>query len=65
MSSPTVKEQRLSDIVQNLKFFYKEKDLKDISIQFCFICVLHLANEKNLNMSLIDGHCTISGGDQV
>ncbi|CAH1758302.1 2226_t:CDS:10 [Entrophospora sp. SA101] len=47
---PVVKEQKLSDVVQNLQGFYKEKALRDISVQFCFICVLHLANEKNLDI---------------
>lgn len=25
--------------------------MKDISVPFCFICLLHLANEKNLTIS--------------
>ncbi|CAJ0763601.1 5640_t:CDS:1, partial [Entrophospora sp. SA101] len=47
---PVVKEQKLSDVVQNLQGFYKEKASTEISVQVWFICVLHLANEKNLDI---------------
>jgi condensin complex subunit 2 len=29
---------------------YPEKQRQDISVAFCFICVLHLANENNLKI---------------
>jgi len=29
---------------------YQEKNIKDISVAFCFICLLHLANEKDLEI---------------
>lgn len=28
--------------------------MKDISVPFCFICLLHLANEKNLSITGLD-----------
>ncbi|TPX69953.1 hypothetical protein SpCBS45565_g01987 [Spizellomyces sp. 'palustris'] len=39
-----------TDIVRGLDDFYPEKKRKDISVAFCFICVLHLANEQNLKV---------------
>ncbi|KAI8986048.1 condensin complex subunit 2/barren [Pilobolus umbonatus] len=42
--------QKFTDIVQNLKRMYPPKAMKDISIPFCFICLLHLANEKDLSI---------------
>lgn len=30
---------------------YSEKAMKDISVSFCFICLLHLANERDLVIS--------------
>ncbi|KND02135.1 condensin subunit BRN1 [Spizellomyces punctatus DAOM BR117] len=39
-----------TDIVRGLDNFYPEKKRKDISVAFCFICVLHLANEQNLKV---------------
>ncbi|KAL1917754.1 uncharacterized protein VTP21DRAFT_3588 [Calcarisporiella thermophila] len=44
-------EQRFSEIVQGLKNRYTANKMRDISVPFCFICLLHLANEKNLKIS--------------
>ncbi|KAL0095617.1 barren [Phycomyces blakesleeanus] len=43
--------RRFTDVVQDLKKMYTAKTMKDISVPFCFICLLHLANEKNLTIS--------------
>ncbi|RKO87660.1 condensin complex subunit 2/barren [Blyttiomyces helicus] len=40
-----------SQVVRGLDAFYPEKKRKDISAAFCFICVLHLANEHNLRIA--------------
>ena len=32
--------------------FYSENKLKDISVAFCFICLLHLANEEGLEIEM-------------
>ncbi|KAK9369397.1 condensin complex subunit 2/barren [Lipomyces kononenkoae] len=40
----------LSDIVSSLKDMYPAKAMADISTSFCFICLLHLANEKGLDI---------------
>lgn len=42
--------QKFSDIVNNLKRMYSPKTMRDISVPFCFICLLHLANEKDLSI---------------
>ncbi|CEP15933.1 hypothetical protein [Parasitella parasitica] len=44
-------ELRFTDIVHNLKKLYSPKTMRDISVPFCFICLLHLANEKDLSIS--------------
>jgi chromatin segregation and condensation protein Rec8/ScpA/Scc1 (kleisin family) len=44
-------EHKFSEVIHNLKKEYSEKSMKDISVPFCFICLLHLANEKKLKIS--------------
>lgn len=44
------KEQRFTEIIGGLSKMYPEQKLKEISVPFCFICLLHLANEKNLSI---------------
>ncbi|OAL27222.1 hypothetical protein AYO20_09820 [Fonsecaea nubica] len=39
---------KFTDIIQDLRSFYPEPQMKDISTSYCFICLLHLANEKGL-----------------
>ncbi|CAG8446230.1 9591_t:CDS:10 [Dentiscutata heterogama] len=51
-STQEVEEQKFTSVIKNLKKIYPEKKMKDISVSFCFICLLHLANEKNLNISV-------------
>ena len=34
--------------MQNLQTVYPKQAMNDISTSYCFICVLHLANEKGL-----------------
>lgn len=43
-------ESKFTEIVK-LDQFYEEKQLSNISVAFCFICVLHLANENNLTIT--------------
>ncbi|OMJ25549.1 Condensin complex subunit 2 [Smittium culicis] len=43
-------EQSFSQVVSGLKSMYPAERLKDISVSFCFICLLHLANEKGLEI---------------
>ncbi|EPB81019.1 condensin complex subunit 2 [Mucor circinelloides 1006PhL] len=44
-------ELKFTDIVNNLKKLYSPKTMRDISVPFCFICLLHLANEKDLSIT--------------
>ena len=39
-----------TDVIRGLDTVYPEKALADISTSFCFICLLHLANEKGLKI---------------
>ncbi|EEH44866.2 condensin subunit BRN1 [Paracoccidioides brasiliensis Pb18] len=39
---------RFTSVMQGLKSSYPEQALRDISTSYCFICLLHLANEKGL-----------------
>ena len=36
--------------MNNLQQVYPKQTLDDISTSYCFICLLHLANEKGLNI---------------
>ncbi|KAI5306118.1 hypothetical protein KEM56_002150, partial [Ascosphaera pollenicola] len=42
---------RFTSVMNDLKSSYNEPALKDISTSYCFICLLHLANEKGLVLS--------------
>ncbi|KAH7077435.1 condensin complex subunit 2/barren [Paraphoma chrysanthemicola] len=37
-----------TDVVNNLQSVYPKQAMNDISTSYCFICLLHLANEKGL-----------------
>lgn len=39
---------RFTDVVNNLQNVYPKQQMEDISTSYCFICLLHLANEKGL-----------------
>ncbi|KAG4305649.1 hypothetical protein PORY_001205 [Pneumocystis oryctolagi] len=47
-STPKKTERKFTDVVKGLKNVYSKKEMDDISTSFCFICLLHLANEKGL-----------------
>jgi condensin complex subunit 2 len=38
-------------VINELQTVYPKQAMADISTSFCFICVLHLANEKGLVIS--------------
>ncbi|KZP01619.1 barren [Calocera viscosa TUFC12733] len=42
--------REFGSVVQDLKKTYPKEKLDDISTSFCFICVLHLANEQGLKL---------------
>jgi len=35
-------------VINNLQTVYPKQQMQDISTSYCFICLLHLANEKGL-----------------
>jgi condensin complex subunit 2 len=37
-----------TDVINSLQTVYPKQALSDISTSYCFICLLHLANEKGL-----------------
>ncbi|KAF2142203.1 uncharacterized protein K452DRAFT_308579 [Aplosporella prunicola CBS 121167] len=49
-----------TDVVNNLQSVYPKKTLADISTSYCFICLLHLANEKGLVIENQDGFTDLS-----
>jgi condensin complex subunit 2 len=42
--------KKFTQVIRGLDTVYPEKALTDISTSFCFICLLHLANEKGLKI---------------
>ncbi|ANB13764.1 Brn1p [Sugiyamaella lignohabitans] len=41
-------ERKFTDLAKELKQVYPAQQMSEISTSFCFICVLHLANERGL-----------------
>jgi condensin complex subunit 2 len=39
---------KFTDVIKNLQTVYSKQTMADISTSYCFICLLHLANEKGL-----------------
>jgi condensin complex subunit 2 len=39
---------KFTDMISSLQSVYPQQQMKDISTSYCFICLLHLANEKGL-----------------
>ena len=39
---------KFTSMIQNLQTVYPKQIMNDISTSYCFICLLHLANEKGL-----------------
>ena len=48
--SVSLENRKFSDIVGSVSSVYPEEKAKDISVSFYFICLLHLANERNLKI---------------
>ncbi|KAJ9061493.1 hypothetical protein DSO57_1020073 [Entomophthora muscae] len=47
---PEIEPQSFSNVVKGLSSLYPKKKFNDLSVPFCFICLLHLANEHNLEI---------------
>ncbi|KAH8591295.1 condensin complex subunit 2/barren [Bisporella sp. PMI_857] len=46
---------KFTSVMQNLQAVYPKQALNDISTSYCFICLLHLANEKGLVIDKKEG----------
>lgn len=43
---------KFTEVIGGLNSFYNDKRMKDISTAFCFMCLLHLANENGLKINM-------------
>ncbi|XBW37844.1 hypothetical protein QEN19_003420 [Hanseniaspora menglaensis] len=48
------KELKFTNIIEQLKTLYTFESIKDLSTSFCFICLLHLANEQGFRIDKDD-----------
>ena len=42
---------KFTSVMKGLQQVYPKQVMQDISTSYCFICLLHLANEKGLDLS--------------
>lgn len=54
--TPVKIETDFTEVAQKIGKMYKPEEKKDLSTSFCFICILHLANEHKLDLSSNDKH---------
>jgi condensin complex subunit 2 len=45
---PFEEPRKFTQVINDLRAVYPQKVMSDISTSYCFICLLHLANEKGL-----------------
>ena len=48
-------QSKFTAVVKGLRTAYSTDAIKDISTSYCFICLLHLANENGLGLSSEEG----------
>jgi condensin complex subunit 2 len=46
---------KFTSVIHNLQSVYPTQAMADISTSYCFICLLHLANEKGLVIEDMEG----------
>lgn len=51
-----VREKTFKDVVGSIGGLYRPEEKKDLSTSFCFICLLHLANEHGLSIEANTRH---------
>lgn len=49
-------EKNFTEVVEVISEMYRPEEKKDLSTSFCFICLLHLANEHGLSIASNEGH---------
>ena len=57
-----IPELKFTDMIGDLRKVYPEQQMRDISTSYCFICLLHLANEKGL---VLDGGREEEGMEEI
>lgn len=55
-SSSSGEQKTFTEIVGSIGKMYGAEERKDLSTSFCFICLLHLANEHSLAISTAEGY---------
>ena len=50
-AQPDSETLKFTSIMNNLQQVYPSSAMADISTSYCFICLLHLANEKGLSLA--------------
>lgn len=50
------KAKAFTEIVDTIGGMYRPEEKKDLSTSFCFICLLHLANEHGLSIDATENH---------
>lgn len=50
------KTGEINEVIENLKSYYQMDEIKEISVQYCFISLLHLANEKGIKLKSEEGN---------
>lgn len=55
-SSPTEDAKTFGDVVTSVGKLYGADEKKDLSTSFCFICLLHLANEHGFDIAPNEAH---------
>lgn len=49
-------EKTFTEVVSSIGKMYGAEERRDLSTSFCFICLLHLANEHSLSISTAEGY---------
>ncbi|KDN42839.1 hypothetical protein RSAG8_06593, partial [Rhizoctonia solani AG-8 WAC10335] len=57
--------REFTSVISNLRTQYPRDKLDEISTSFCFICLLHLANERGLKIQVGDGPDWAAGKNMV
>lgn len=55
-STALTQEREFSSVIQDLRTNYTNDKMSEISTSFCFICLLHLANEQGLKIEVGGGN---------
>jgi condensin complex subunit 2 len=55
-SNALTQEREFSSVIQDLRTNYTNAKMSEISTSFCFICLLHLANEQGLKIEVGGGN---------